>query len=165
MIAELVSASADAAADTVDDDQCTPLHYLVNRADVTPQMVDALVSQKPASTTIQDTIGRTALHKLTAAKHLSLPLLRVLLPPQGSLGDSRDEISATLACAQDVEGRTALHMVCRRRGDFDVDENGQSTLDLVRRTCTSPLPLRSPYSTEKSLCDAGRSCRHDCSAL
>ena len=164
MIAELVSASAD-AVDTVDDERCTPLHYLVNRADITPQMVDALVSQKPASTTIQDTIGRTALHKLTAAKHLSLPLLRALLPPQGTLGDSRDEISATLACAQDVEGRTALHMVCRRRGDFDVDENGQSTLDLVRRTCTSPLPLRSPYSTEKSLCDAGRSCRHDCSAL
>ena len=27
-------------------------------------------------------------------------------------------------------------------------------LVLIRRTCASPLPLISPYSTEKSLCDA-----------
>ena len=49
---------------------------------------------------------------------------------------------------------------------FSVDDKGAVVLgvfglppsnqdDPVRRTCTSPLPLISPYSTEKSLCDAG----------
>jgi ankyrin repeat protein len=133
MITALVSASTD-PVETTDELQCTPLHYLVNRPDITPAMTDALIGPIPDATTIQDTIGRTPLHKLAAAKHLTMPLLLSLLPPPSTpeRGDpSRDDVSARLACAQDAEGRTALHMICRRRPDFDVDEQqGFPTLDL-----------------------------------
>ena len=131
MIAALVNVTTDACV-AEDEQQCTPLHYLVLRPDVTPQMVDALITQVPECTGYPDTVGRTALHKLAGAKHLTIPLLLSLLPPIGDTEpqEHRAKISKLLACAEDAEGRTALHMVCRRRADFDVDEYGDPILDL-----------------------------------
>ena len=119
---------------------CGAVNLDVLCQEVTTEMIQAILDNVPKAAAAQDSLGRTALHKLAAQKHLTLPLLLAVLPKPGESTEERDAVSKRTASTEDKEGRTALHVLCRRDIDFDWKflrkscppdfEHGIATLDL-----------------------------------